>query len=171
MKTYGDLNLKDLRDECGLDFAHFTYQRGMCSCCYNPKDLPARYWRGGIIPFNKISYFCDDFKKTTDDETKEGEYTYLLFKNADNGSGTVTKADTIEDYTCIEWGFPYSLLDKVVEMLAEQLDDDYVILKPVNHGTTIIIRTKEDYVKDKISDLRHSLENDSKNASVIMNDR
>lgn len=27
MKTYADLNLKKLRDECGLDFAHYTYQR------------------------------------------------------------------------------------------------------------------------------------------------
>ena len=44
---YGELNLKKIREDNDLDFAHFTYQRGMCSCCYGPWDLPARYWRGG----------------------------------------------------------------------------------------------------------------------------
>lgn len=32
---YGDLNLKKIRDDNEFDFAHFTYQRGMCSCCYD----------------------------------------------------------------------------------------------------------------------------------------
>lgn len=45
MKKYGDLKLSKLRDELGLDFAHYTYLRGQCSCCYGPLDMSARYWR------------------------------------------------------------------------------------------------------------------------------
>ena len=30
---YKDLDLKGLREKCGLDFAHFTYESGMGSCC------------------------------------------------------------------------------------------------------------------------------------------
>lgn len=74
MKIYSDLDLKAIRDEVGLDFAHFTYQRGMCSCCYGPKNLPKMYWKNKTIPAHD-------------------NYTYLLFKNADNGSGIVRGGD------------------------------------------------------------------------------
>lgn len=118
---YGDLNLKKIRDDNGLDFAHFTYQRGMCSCCYGPRDLPKRYWRGNIIP-------DDDY-----------EYTYLLFKNADNGSGHVKRTDEIENYTCIEWDFPVEKLEKVCKDLQGQVGNEYVVMVPPNEWNCIII--------------------------------
>lgn len=132
---YGDLNLKKIRDDNGLDFAHFTYQRGMCSCCYGPRDLPKRYWRGNVIPE-------DDY-----------DYTYLLFKNADNGSGHVKRADEIDNYTCIEWGFPMEKLEKICKDLQEQLGDKYVVLMPTNTYTCIqIFRYDFPYLADKLKE-------------------
>lgn len=132
---YGDLNLKKIRDDNGLDFAHFTYQRGMCSCCYGPRDLPKRYWRGNVIPE-------DDY-----------DYTYLLFKNADNGSGHVKRADEIDNYTCIEWGFPMEKLEKICKDLQEQLGDKYVVLMPTNTHTCIqIFKYDFPYLADKLKE-------------------
>ena len=79
---YGELNLREIRDLADIDFAHFTYRRGQCSCCYGPKDLLKMYWKNRVIP-------------------EHDDYSYILFKNADNGSGTVTKNDEISDGTCI----------------------------------------------------------------------
>lgn len=125
---YKDLNLKKIRDDNGLDFAHFTYQRGMCSCCYGPKDLPKRYWRGNTIP-------ADDYD----------DYTYLLFKNADNGSGHVKRTDEIENYTCIEWDFPIEKLKKICMDLQEQLPDYYTVMMPPSESECIIIfKNKKD---------------------------
>lgn len=73
LKRYKDLNLKEIREKTGIDFAHFTFQPGMCSCCYGPEDLPSLYWK--------------------DRRIKHDNYSYILFKNADNGSGSVTKND------------------------------------------------------------------------------
>ena len=117
---YKDLNLKQIREANNLDFAHFTYQRGMCSCCYGPKNLPKRYWRNGIIP-------------------KHDNYTYLLFKNADNGSGHVKRDEDIDDYTCIEWRFPEEKLDDVCRDLQEQLGDEFVVLVPKSNFHCIVI--------------------------------
>jgi hypothetical protein len=136
LRKYKDLDLKTIREECDLDFAHFTYQKGMCSCCYSPKDLPKLYWKNRCIP-TKSNY---DF--FSDGEDSKG-YTYLLFKNADNGSGHVTKEDYIGKYTCIEWGFPMEKLDKVCSMLQEQLGDLYYIEKPTDHFTCIVIKRVE----------------------------
>lgn len=119
---YKDLNLKKIRDDNGLDFAHFTYQPGMCSCCYGPKDLPKRYWRGNVIP-----------EKSYDD------CTYLLFKNADNGSGHVKRADVIQHYTCIEWKFPIEKLRKICNDLQNQLPNYYAVMMPPNKSHCILI--------------------------------
>ena len=126
---YKDLNLKKLRDDNGLDFAHFTYKRGMCSCCYGPKDLAKRYWKDRTIP-------------------DHDDYTYLLFKNADNGSGCVKFEDEIEDYTCIEWDFPEEKLDAICRDLKAQLGDEYLVLKPKDRFTCIRICTKDSHSFD-----------------------
>ena len=122
---YKDLNLKKIREDNGLDFAHFTYQKGMCSCCYGPKDLPKRYWRGGVIP-------------------EHDNYTYLLFKNADNGSGIVKRDDEIcgNTYDCIAWDFPIEKLDNVCKDLQTQVGDEYVVLKPKDNMSCILICKK-----------------------------
>jgi len=128
MKTYKDLNLKKLRDECGLDFAHYTYRKGMCSCCYGPKDMAKRYWKDGIIP-------------------ESGDYTYILFKNAYNGSGRIkSPSQEIENHTCIQYRF--SSIEQqtaVIESLQEQLGDDYIVQTPYNNSYCIVIFTKEYY--------------------------
>lgn len=147
---YGDLNLKKIRDENELDFAHFTYQRGMCSCCYGPLDLPKRYWKGGKKPVEveidgKWHYELDGQKVNTDN------IQYILFKNADNGSGHVRRADEIDNYTCIEWGFPMEKLEKVCKDLQEQLGDKYVVLMPTDTYTCIeIFRYDFPYLVDTI---------------------
>lgn len=43
MKRYKELNLKSLREEADIDFAHFTYLKGMCSCCFPPSSFPKIY--------------------------------------------------------------------------------------------------------------------------------
>lgn len=123
MNKYSDLKLKEIREAAGIDFAHYTYHRGQCSCCYGPKDLPKLYWKNRVIP-------------------EHDDYSYILFKNADNGSGTVTKNDIIDDYTCISWKCSEEQLDTVCKMLEEQLDDDYIVEKPEDPHTCIVIRTK-----------------------------
>ncbi len=120
---YKELNLKKIREDNDLDFAHFTYKNGMCSCCYGPKDLPKRYWRGNVIPDG------DD-------------YTYLLFKNANNGSGIVKRDDKIKDYQCISWEFPEDKLEKVCRDLQEQFGDEYVVLVPINDFYCILVCKK-----------------------------
>jgi hypothetical protein len=129
MKTYGDLNLRVIRDACDLDFAHYTYKKGQCSCCYGPKDLPKIYWKNRIIP-------------------ETNDYTYILFKNANNGSGCVCKGDVIDNYTFIEYGFKSDeQKHKFCTMLQEQLGDEYVVKEPESNRDCIIIYTLEEYEK------------------------
>lgn len=117
---YKELNLKKIREDNDLDFAHFTYKNGMCSCCYGPKDLPKRYWRNNTIP--------------------EGDdYTYILFKNANNGSGIVKRDDEIKDYQCVSWEFPIEKLENVCKDLQEQVGDGYEVLMPTNDMYCIVI--------------------------------
>ena len=104
---YQDLNLRKIREDNGLDFAHFTYLRGMCSCCFSPLELPARYWHKGIKPAS-----MDNVQ-------------YLLFKNADNGSGWVKKTDELKDYQCVSWEFPETKLVQICKDLQKQLGDEY----------------------------------------------
>lgn len=141
---YKELDLKKIREACDLDFAHYTYKRGMCSCCFGPKDLAPIHWKDRKVQNKKpFSWsFAEEFGGNTD-KPHEDEYEYLLFKNADNGSGTVTKEDTIEN-VCIEWGFPSKKLDKVCSMLQEQLGDDYRVIKPTDFNKCIEIEIKED---------------------------
>lgn len=151
MKIYGDLDLKKIREDNGLDFAHYTYLKGQCSCCYGPLDMAARYWHGSKKPVEirkkagKDSYIIHyelDGKPFDRDKMK-----YILFKNADNGSGTVKKSDMIDDYTCIEYsvnlhGEP---LEKICRDLAEQLDEDYVVIVPETAMNCIMIRVPKTF--------------------------
>lgn len=118
---YKDLNLKKIRDKHGLDFAHFTYKPGMCSCCYGPRDLAKRYWKNGIIP------------------DENADYTYLLFKNADNGGGHVKFTDEIKSCEWISWNFPQEKLVDVCKDLQEQFGDKYVVLVPKDNHFCIVV--------------------------------
>lgn len=141
MMKYGDLDLKRLREECGLDFAHYTYLRNQCSCCYGPRDLPAKYWHNHII------------------KPEGEEIQYILFKNANNGSGAVSAGDTIcipsksqrkwgvlssHVRVYILWNFPEEKMDKVLACLRRQLDEDYHIVRPKDSWECITICLKED---------------------------
>ena len=121
--TYKELNLKKIREDNDLDFAHFTYQRGMCSCCYGPWDLPKRYWRDGKV------------------QARYKDVQYILFKNADNGSGVVKRDDELccHSYECIAWEFPIEKLENVCKDLQKQVGDEYVVLKPKDTMGCILI--------------------------------
>lgn len=127
LMQYKDLDLRKIRIENDLDFAHFTYNPNMCSCCYGPKNLSKRYWK--------------------DNEIKVGDdYQFILFKLADNGSGYVQKKDyicsskrmrhkhndTIGEYETvyIEWRFPLTKMNKICMDLQKQLGNNYRVIKP-----------------------------------------
>lgn len=124
MKKYKDLNLAELRKKVDLDFAHYTYQEGMCACCYGPKDLPSLYWKDRIVRTDK-------------------DITYVLFKNADNGSGHVTANDYIEDKTYIGHHFRDNrqMLDFCYG-LQEQLGPEYIVEVPADQAWCITLRLK-----------------------------
>ena len=125
MTTYNDLKLKELREKCDIDFAHYTYKKGQCSCCYGPKDLAKIHWRKGIE-------VTEDLK----------DYSYILFKNADNGSGHVTKNDTLNDIEFIQWSLNDIQLHDVCKELSVQYGDGWVVLVPKDHMTTIIVMNR-----------------------------
>lgn len=143
MTQYKDLDLKKIREAADLDFAHYTYQKHMCSCCYGPKDLPKLYWKNRTIP--------DHYN-----------YSYILFKNASNGGGAVTKNDTIKHHTCISWkNMTAEQLDMVCQMLLDQLDSDYAIAKPKCETLCIIILRRaemEQFMERNEKDLKENPE-------------
>jgi hypothetical protein len=120
---YKELNLKKIREDNDLDFAHFTYKKGMCSCCYGPWDLPKRYWRDGKV------------------QAQSEDVQYILFKNADNGSGVVKRDDELccHSYECIAWHFPIEKLENVCRDLQKQVGDEYMVFKPKTNMCCIII--------------------------------
>lgn len=122
MTRYEELNLKKLRNELGLDFAHYTYKKGQCSCCYGPKDMALKYWRNQTIP-------------------EGNSYKAILFKNADNGSGRIRAGnEMIQDYTCVEhYGLSFEERLKVGKKLKEQLDEEYIVCIPSKDIYTLII--------------------------------
>lgn len=148
-KTYGSLNLAALRDKAGIDFAHFTYTGGMCSCCYFPTDFSPVYWAG---------------KGRTEKEARrakakqDGEYSYILFKNASNGSGQKTRKDVVCKYdnafgeyhsVFIEWSLSEEQLNKVCTLLQEQLGSGYEVIKPESEHRCIEIRYVGEGVQEK----------------------
>lgn len=130
MNTYKDLSLDKLRDSCNLDFAHYTYKRGQCSCCYGPKNQSKIHWRNRTIP--------------------DGEdYTYILYKNANNGSGIVTKNTCLRPIEFIEYRFN-SAQQKVdvCRYLQDMYGSDWVVLMPESDLATIIVVNREYYLFD-----------------------
>lgn len=159
MKTYGELNLKYIRDMAGLDFAHYSYQKGQCSCCYGPLDMSDKYWAKGRKP-KKVDYQkLENGGATWHWDRDPKDVQYILFKNASNNTGWVTKNDTIclnpkhhklmyayrnKYEVMIEWSFPEEKMDMVLKMLKEQLDDDYVVLRPADKRYCIRIVLKSE---------------------------
>lgn len=144
---YKELDLKKIREKNGLDFAHYTFGRGQCSCCYGPFDMPARYWKNGVKP----SAYIDGTEIYEDGRLVGGkprELTYILFKNACNGSGTVRAADTIKSHTCVSYHVrSMDQLATICADLQEQLGDTYFVEKPDNFSSCIIIWTAEKWAE------------------------
>lgn len=132
MKKYKDLDLAKIREEHGLDFAHYTFQPGQCSCCYGPMQQPGAFWRGGKRPvYHPKSRSYTLGGKPFDTENMR----YILFENADDGStsGCVDGEDVIENYTYVKYQLrDLEEVEKISEAIAEQLDDDYAVLIPEN---------------------------------------
>ena len=106
---YKDLNLKELREKCDIDFAHYTYRKNQCTCCYGPEDMSTKYWRNG--------------------EIKTKNYEYILFNNAKNGSGAVKSTDEIKDIQYIQWALTPEKLESVCKELQAQMPE-YTIFVP-----------------------------------------
>ena len=79
---------------------------------------------------------------------------YLLFKNADNGSGHVRKNDDIGEVEYIEWNFPLEKMDKICEELQRQVGRDYVVLIPQNINKCILIvkADREDIIEKECAE-------------------
>lgn len=73
-------------------------------------------------------------------KAKNIDYTYILFKNSENGSGTVTRFDEIDHKTYISYHVDNEKQMKlIVEELQNQLGNYYKVISPKNFGTCIII--------------------------------
>lgn len=134
MKTYADLNLIKIRDDCGLDFARHTYSSGQCSCCYGPEDMGKKWWAKGKKP-KQIVTKCDAARKTIgySSNRKNNEFTFILFKNADNGSGHIKSLDEpIKNHTFVSYDCSQQQLEMVCRMLQEQLGAMYYVKMPKN---------------------------------------
>lgn len=125
---YKDLKLRTLREKCGLDFAHYTFLKNMCSCCYGPSDFPAKYWHNNNIK-----------------DTSEEDISYILFKNADNGSGRVARTDCLSDKKriYIQWRLSDEQLDAVCAELEAQVGTEFDVIKPKSDMFCIELRRKD----------------------------
>ena len=124
---YKDLNLRKLREECGIDFAHYTYINDMCSCCYGPSDFPAKYWHEGKV------------------KDRHEDMSYILFKNANNGSGQVMKNHVLSNKKTIyiSWRLSDEQLDAVCAELEAQVGTEFDVIKPKSDMFCIELRRKD----------------------------
>lgn len=153
MKTYADLNLKKIRDDCGLDFARHTYGRGQCSCCYGPQDMGKKWWVKGEKP-KKIVAKRDETGKPLSYvwDRKMNEFTYILFDNAENGSGRIKSLkEPIKNHTYVSYKVKsQEQLEKICEMLQEQLGTRYLVEVPQEGHTCICIFYGNIYTVDEM---------------------
>lgn len=124
---YGDLNLYELMEVAELDFAHYTYEYGDCSCCFGPRDMSEEYW---------ISY--ERYEEVI--ENPKEPISYILFKNASNGSGEVSYDDPIQDGASIGYEFKSDeQKELVMKELQRQLGDGYKVVPPIQENACIVI--------------------------------
>lgn len=124
---YRDLNLQELMEVAGLDFAHYTYENGDCSCCFGPRDMSEEYW-------------VSDERYEEAMENPKDPISYILFRNASNGSGEVSYADPIEDGVYIGYEFKSDeQKELVMKELQRQLGDEYKVIPPIQENACIAI--------------------------------
>lgn len=112
--TYGELDLKRLCKESGIDFAHYTYLEDQLSFLATPLDFPDEYWPDGVKPENKAP----------------SDLSYIIFLNSYDYDGSVVGTDKISDEQFIEWQLPIEKLYKVCQCLQNQLGKDYIVFVP-----------------------------------------
>lgn len=123
LKKYGDLNFDVLRNDIGIDLVHYTCPRGHRWFELHPMDYPARCWRGG---------------KPSDDYL---DYTFILFKNAEDMGGYVTKEHYIENETFLETKFKDDIQAKrAIDELQRQLGTRYLVQWPPEEECSVEIR-------------------------------
>lgn len=151
MKTYKELNLAKVRDDNDLDFAHYTYNRGQCSCCHGPLDISKKHWRGGkkpewIVKDGETTHWELNGRKIA----SEDDYNFILFKNADNGSGSVAPDDVIKAPIFVEYNedMERRTLVNVCASLEEQLGDGFKVLVPDSGDICILIESQDAEVYD-----------------------
>ena len=144
-KFYGELNLKEIREKCGLDFAHYTYPHGMCPCCTCFLDFPKRYWNPKrrpqkiVLPDSTAAYELDGKRVTVDD------FTYLLFLNSDRDGGYATK-DTLIDSVNVAYRFVSDQQKSdVCRLLSKQLGKNYVVAEPMHSWTVLRVYYLKDF--------------------------
>ena len=70
-------------------------------------------------------------------------FTYILFKNACNSSGSVKKKDPIKDFQCISYNVTDDAqLQLICDELQKQLGDDFIVFRPKTYKTCIMIINK-----------------------------
>lgn len=127
---YNQLNLKQLCKDAGIDFAHYTFLPGMCSCCHGPLDFPTRYWVNG--------------KKGYEAAVESDKYSYIIFKNSYNFNGVAKGADEIKDKTMIMWNLKTKKqLKAVCKALRAQLGSEYIVIEPKTEALCIEIHKRK----------------------------
>ena len=144
-KFYGELNLKEIREKCSLDFAHYTYPHGMCPCCTCFLDFPKRYWAPDkrplktVLPNGETAYVLDGKQVTMDD------FAYLLFMNSDRDGGYATKRTRIDSVNVAYRFVSDQQKSDVCRLLSEQLGQNYVVAEPMFPWTILRVYTLENF--------------------------
>ena len=147
MKQYYELNLNKIRDDLNLHFAHFTYLEGQCSCCYGPLYQSYQHWNKKLLKEEFGVQNLKDYKELQELDHYDlyKRMKWFIFKNADNCRGYVTKYDYIDDVYVEYEGLTQEEVHKLVEMLQEQLGDEYIVLRPKDDNSCIWIRLRKDH--------------------------
>ena len=76
---------------------------------------------------------------------KDDDYTYILFKNANNGSGSVKRDDYLSDQSqiCISWHLNDKQLNAVVRELRKQVGTEFIVSKPDNDYMCIVLKRRK----------------------------
>ena len=124
---YKDLDLRAIMEAENLDFAHWTYQRGQCSCCYGPEDQPKRYWRNGDRPEDVYGY------PGLDEQTRKPIFYFVKIwkgKKYDYNARTILFNDMAQ-------------VQRVCNLLQQQLGEEYEVVCPDDMMRCIKIKRKE----------------------------
>lgn len=132
IKRYSELNLHELRDKAGLDFAHYTLKAGQCSCCYGPLDQAKKHFSKEFLDKYNVKTL-KDLNNLYDNKEALNSMTYILFKNAINNPDSGYKKLDDRSYSeVIMWDFEMEKMDLVCKLLEEYFGESYKVIKPTS---------------------------------------